>query len=375
MADSSYLSGVGKWFTGSIDFVAGNFAISKGFGALGRLSKAGLKQTGVIAKNKSVAQLADDIDAGLNYADGIQGGRQTVSATHMMAIAETKDLAKIDDIVRIYSNNERLTPILENVNNPRVVRDIILGDKGDVNALDRLSKTNPDDLFEMGDVANKIKVDYIKTGNIYNPEGPAVERLSKAFDKAITKDARMVALRDAFFDESDQLRVLGKLDYFPAEPKIGTSLYIKTETALREGKALARTGELKGKGFLGADFGRLGANEMGEILSMKVGSRVGAPTVNFIKFKNSITKLKPLRFVTFSGMRPGDGRIELNAFFDSIPSLKDGNATVMVTPTTSRKVSELRNEWEQTYLKAVTPEDRFHRIQKKYRPLCYSACC
>ncbi len=355
---------VGKWFTGSIDFVAGNFAISKGFGALGRLSKAGLKQTGVIAKNKSVAQLADDIDAGLNYADGIEGGRQTVSATHMMAIAETKDLAKIDDIVKIYSNNERLTPILENINNPRIVRDIILGDKGDINALDRLSKTNPDDLFEMGDVANKIKIDYIKTGNIYNPEGPAVERLSKAFDKAVSKDARMVALRDAFFDESDQLRVLGKLDYFPAEPRIGTSLYIKAETALREGKALARTGELKGKGFLGADFGRLGANEMGEILSMKVGSRVGAPTVNFIKFRNAITKLKPLRFVTFSGMRPGDGRIELNAFFDNIPTLKNGNASIMVTPSTSKKVSELRNEWEQAYLKAVTPEERFSALSK-----------
>jgi hypothetical protein len=355
---------VGKWFTGAIDFTVGNIAVGKGFGVIGKLSKVGLKSAGVIAKEKSVAQLNQDINAGLDYANNVPGGRQTVSASHMMAIAETQELGKIDDIVQIYSNNERLTPILANVKDPAIVRDIILGDKGDVQALSRLAETNADDLFEMGDVAQKIKVDYIKTGNIFNPEGPAVERLSKAFDQAVSKDARMTKLRDAFFDDSDQLRILGKLDYFPAEPRIGTGAYIKAETALREGKALARTGELKGKGFLGADFGRLGANEMGEILSLKVGSRVGAPTVNFIKFSNTVSKLKPLRFVTFSGMRPGDGRIELNAFLDSIPTFKDGNAQVRVTPSEFKKVSDLRNELEDSYLKAITPEERFNALSK-----------
>lgn len=354
---------VGKWFTGAIDFTVGNLAVGGGFGVVGKLGKLGLKTTGVIAKEKTVAQLSEDINAGLSYANNA-GGRQTVSATHMMAIADTQELGKIDDIVKIYSNNERLTPILANVKDPAIVRDIILGDKGDAQALSRLAETNADDLFEMGDVAQKIKVDYIKTGNILNPEGPAVERLSKAFDQAIAKDARMEKLRDAFFDNSDQLRGLGKLDYFPAEPRIGTGAYIKAETALREGKALARTGELKGKGFLGADFGRFGANEMGEILSLKVGSRVGAPTVNFIKFSNTVGKLKPLRFVTFSGMRPGDGRIELNAFLDSIPTFKDGNAQIRVTPSEFKKTSDLRKELEDSYLKAITPEERFEALSK-----------
>lgn len=349
---------VGKWFTGSVDFIAGNVAIGKGFGALGAIGKTGLKTTGVIAKEKSVSQLAEDINTGLNYANNVPGGRQTISAGHMMAIANTKELGRIDDLVQIYSNNERLTPILANVSDPAVVRDIILGDKGDVQALARLAETNPDDLFEMGNVAQKLKVDYINTGNIFNPEGPAVDRLSKAFDKAISKDPRMAQIRDAFFDESDQLRVLGKLDYFPAEPKIGTNLFAKADAALREGKALARTGEFK-ISKTGFEFGRLGNNEMGEILSLRVGSRVGAPTVNFIKFRNAVTKLKPLRFVTFSGMRPGDGRIELNAFFDNIPTLKDGNAQVRVTPSTFKKVADLRREWEDSYLKAITPEDRF----------------
>ena len=354
---------VGKWFTGSIDFVAGNVVIGKGFGALAAVGKGGLKTAGVISKEKSVAQLGIDINDGLNYANNIPGGRQTISAGHMMAIAETKELGRIDDLVQIYSNNERLTPILANISDPTVVRDIILGDKGDVQALARLADTNPDDLFEMGDVAQKLKVEYINTGNIFNPEGPAVERLSKAFDKAISKDPRMAQIRDAFFDESDQLRVLGKLDYFPAEPKIGTAFFAKADAALREGRALTRTGEFK-ISKTGLEFGRLGNNEMGEILSLRVGSRVGAPTVNFIKFRNAVTKLKPLRFVTFSGMRPGDGRIELNAFFDNIPTLKDGNAQIRVTPSTFKKVADIRREWEDSYLKAITPEERFNALSK-----------
>jgi hypothetical protein len=222
-------------------------------------------------------------------------------------------------------------------------------------ALGRLAETHPDDLFDVADVATQLKNRYILDGNIYNPDGPAVPRLKKAFDNAISKDPRMEEIRRVFFDESEQLRNLGKVDYFPAEVKFAANAYGKTESAIRLGKSLTRYDEFTGKGSTDA---------LGEVLSLRLGSKVGAPTVNLIKFRNAVSGLKPLRYVTLSGMRPFDARVELNSFIDNMPVFKDGNAKIMTAPNVFRKAGDVRREMEDALIKAKTPQDKYKALEE-----------
>lgn len=349
---------VGKYFTGATDLVVGGFGVSKAFGVAGKVGKAGLNHAGVSTRAKTIEGFKQDIQTGFNYADNAAGGKQTVSATHMMQMAESKNLTEIDDLVQLYSNNERLSSIIVGATKKETVRDLILADKGDIEALARLAETNADDLFAMGNVSGQLTNKYLQTGNIFIPEGPAVDRLKKAFDQAVAKDARMVELRKTFFDESDQIRVLGKTDYFPVEPKFAgatgiTEAYIKAESALRLGKSATKFDEYK--------YGSKAATEqLAEVLTMQIGSKVGGPIVNLIKFRNQVTGLKPLRYVTLSGMRPFDARVELTAFIDSIPTFRDGNKIINVTPTDVKKVADIRREWERAYTAAADPIQKYN---------------
>ncbi len=347
---------VGKYYTGTLDFFVGNAGIGGAAKLVGKVGKTGLKTTGIYTKQKSIAEFKADIDTGIQYANSNgAAGRQTVAGNHMLQLAESTSISEIDDIVQLYSNNERLSSVLVNIKNPEVARDFILADKGDMAALGRLAETHPDDLFDVADVATQLKNRYILDGNIYNPDGPAVPRLKKAFDNAISKDPRMEEIRRVFFDESEQLRNLGKVDYFPAEVKFAANAYGKTESAIRLGKSLTRYDEFTGKGSTDA---------LGEVLSLRLGSKVGAPTVNLIKFRNAVSGLKPLRYVTLSGMRPFDARIELNSFIDNMPVFKDGNAKIMTAPNVFRKAGDVRREMEDALIKAKTPQDKYKALEE-----------
>ena len=352
---------VGKYFTGLTDLVVGGIGVSKAFGAAGKLGKSGLNHAGFSTRAKTVEQFKQDIQTGFNYADNIAGNRQTVASTHMMQMAESKNLTEIDDLVQLYSNNELLSSIIVGTTKKETVRDLILADKGDIEALARLAETNADDLFTLGNVSNQLKNKYLQTGNIFIPEGPAVDRLKKAFDQAVAKDPRMIELRKAFFDESDQIKVLGKTDYFPLEPKFAgangiTEAYIKAETTMRLGKSATKFDEYK-------YLNKSATEQLAEVLTMQIGSKVGGPIVNLIKFRNQVTGLKPLRYVTLSGMRPFDARVELTAFIDSVPTFKNGNKLINVTPVDVKKVADVRREWDRAYVAAKSPQERYNVLE------------
>ena len=348
---------IGKYFTGATDLIVGGKGIQVGFGFAGKLGKAGLNHAGVSTRAKTIDQFKQDINIGFTYADNIPGGKPTVASSHMMQMAESKNLTEIDDLVQLYSNNERLSSIIVGTTKKETVRDLILADKGDIEALARLAQTNADDLFDVGNVANQLKNKYLQTGNIFIPEGPAVDRLKKAFDQAVAKDARMIELRKTFFDESDQIKILGKTDYFPVEPKFPgttgiTEAFIKAEATMRLGKSATKFDEYR--------YGSKAATEqLAEVLTLQIGSKVGRPIVNLIKFRNQVTGLKPLRYVTLSGMRPFDARVELTAFIDSVPTFKNGNKVINITPTEVRKVADIRREWDRAYTAADTPIKRY----------------
>ena len=350
---------VGKYYTGLTDLFLGNAVIGKGFGLAGKIGKSGLNHAGVRTRATGIKQFEQDIKDGFDYADNI-GGRRTVAASHMMEMAESQNFAQIDDLVQLYSNNERLSGAILSATKKETVADLILADKGDINAIARLAQTNGDDLVFSQNVVGQLQTKYLQTGQVFIPEGPAVDRLKKAWDTAIDKDPRLKEMRSVFFDESDQIRYAGKTDYFPLDPKFGStqgaaSSFIKTEAALRVGKDLVKFGEFKGSA---------GRRELGEILTLRIGNKVGAPITNLIKFRNSVTGLKPLRFVTLGGMRPFDARVELTSFVDAVPTFKNGKdiVTIRVRNDITKsdeikniKVADLRRQWETEFLSAKTP--------------------
>ena len=329
---------VGRWFTGIGDFVVGNAALGGVGKVVGLAAKAGGAKAGLYTAKKTVDELAADMDAGILYktSNGTQGTR-TVSGEHVSILAESKDYGTIADLVGKYSTNGRLINLIRDASTENAVKDLILADKGNVAALGRLAATNPDDLFDLSQTAAQLQSKFIQTGQVYIPEGAAVKRLKSAYDAAIAKNPQFVKIREAFFDDNYSPLVGGKT-FMPIEPAIGKAAYLKGAETLRNLKSTARFREF---------------DQLGDFLEVRLGNKIGGAVTSLVKMTSRQTEFKPLGFVTFSGVRPLDGRIELNAFMNNIKLFKDGNASVEVAPGVFKKVGDVRRDFEEQYMKAL----------------------
>jgi hypothetical protein len=333
---------VGRWFTGIGDFAVGNKALT----LAGKATKVAVvkpvgTKIGLVTSQKTLADLATDMENGIAYAKSNGAtGTQTISGNHMVTLAESKDWGTITDIVSKYSVNERLLPLIHDAKDADVVKDMILADKGDLVAMERLASANLAEMFDFGDVAGQLKSKYISTGKSYLPEGAAVPRLKAAYDAAIDNNKQYRKLRDAFFDEDYNLKIGGKA-YMPKEPIFGRGTIIKTGEKIRTFKEGNRFREY------GDDF-----NKSANFMEMNLGVP-GRMAVKLVKWTRRQGEVAPLGFVTFSGMRPLDGRIELNAFLNNLKIFRDGNEMVEVKPGVRQKVGDLRREWENLYMRSI----------------------
>lgn len=333
---------VGRWFTGIGDFVVGNKAI----GLAGKAAKVSVVQpigtrVGLSTAKKTIDDLAADMDNGIAYAttNGATGA-QTISGNHMVVLAESKDWGTITDIVSKYSTNERLIPLIHDAKDAKVVKDMILADKGDLAAMARLAETDIDKMFEFSDTAGQLKNKYIATGSSYIPEGPAVPRLKSAYDAAIQNNPQFAKLRDAFFDEDYNIKIGGKA-YMPKEPVFAKSALIKAGQTVRNIKETGRFREY------GTTF-----NKSADFLETTLGAP-GKMAVKLVKWTRRQDEVAPLGFVTFSGMRPLDGRIELNAFLNNLKIFRDGNAKIETSPGVFEKVGDVRRRFEESYMRSL----------------------
>ena len=333
---------VGRWFTGIGDFVLGNAALGAAGKAAGIVAKAGGAKAGLYTAKKTIDELAVDMENGIQHSltNGATGV-QTVSGSHMLLLAESKDYGVISDIVGKYSTNSKLVDLIHDASSPTAVKDLILADKGDLAAMGRLATTAPDDLFELSDTASQLQAKLIQTGNTYIPEGPAVGRLKSAYDAAIAKNPQFVKIREAFFNEDFKLTPGGKA-YMPIEPTMGRDVYIKGQEVLRNVKSAARFREF---------------DALGDILSVKLGARWGGIATEVVKFSSRQTEFKPLGFVTFSGVRPLDGRVELNAFLNNIKLFNNGAKDIEVAPGVRRKTADVRRDFEERYMKSIGADE------------------
>ena len=327
---------VGRWFTGIGDFAVGTLATAGAGKVVGGVAKFGATKAGVYTATKTVEQLAADMETGiLHAASNGTKGTQTVSGSHMTVLAESKDYGVISDIVDKYSTNGKLVQLIHDASSADVVKDMILADKGNIAAMQRLAVAAPDDLFDLSNTSDQLASKFLQTGKVYNPEGPAVPRLKSAYDAAIKKNPQFVKIREAFLDDNYNPLVGGKA-YMPMEPKIGVSAVIKGQQVIRDIKGAARFREF---------------DNMGDILSTKVGGKVVTEVVKFVSRQG---ELKPQGFVTFSGVRPLDGRIELNAFLNNIKLFNDGAKEIVVAPNgLTRKVGDIRRDFEEQYMASI----------------------
>jgi hypothetical protein len=324
---------VGRWYTGIGDFVVGNAAV---YGGTTMIAKAGLKLlqlAGLSTKAKKASDFEREVNEGVIFNEtGGAKGRQTVSGDEIYQLSKTQDLDYIQRVLigteksPKYTNNDNLVYLVQQTNDPAVVRDLILADKAYMPALERLSTSRSSDLAELADLPGFIRAKNALDDQLYHPEGVALSRIRAAFDDTIIKNPEFVRVRDAFFNEKGELTVFGREGYFPIEPKIGTAIASKVR---------GRTNQLAAAA-ISRDFSKVGG-----IAERILGSaRPNGLQIRLVRFVGSY---KPLGYVTFSGARANDGLVEIDSFFDDLITFRDGRNKIEIAPNQFITAAEYRN--------------------------------
>ena len=330
---------VGRWYTGIGDFVVGNV----GIGAAGKVVGAGVKSiakpAGLYTKSKSVEALATDMENGILYAktNGAQGAK-TVTGSHALFLATSRDWGDIEDLVMKYTTNEKLIPIIREANDASVVKDILLADKGNLAALERLAMTSSDKLFDIADVKSQIRNQAIQNGQLPMPKGIGAARLNKVFEDAINSDPQFKRIKDAFFDEKNDF-TYGAKEFMPIEPIVGASALIKGQGAVRSAKAKIRSRDYE-----------LPKNVFFET---KIGETAGGLVIRGLRLAGRGTESLPAGFVSLSGMRPLQARLELTGFLNNMKMFRDGSAKVETQPGVFERVSVVRARLEDEYMNTL----------------------
>jgi len=338
---------VGRYFTGPGDFLVSNLAIIGAGGLISKAGRAAARASGMSTKGKTLQQFENEVDEGLHFINsaGLQG-KQSVSATEINQMAASQDVTLISEFVARNSNNDRLITLIQKTEDPALVKDYILADKGYLPALDRLSRNNPSDLAELGDFPGYIRSKNLIDNDVYQPEGVAVERIRLAFEDSIKKNPEHQEIYDAFMSPSGTPLSFGKTDVFPMEPIFAKNLFAKGRTQLNELKAAAAT----------RDFSKIGW-----IDERIVGTRREGMLVKLVQFTGTY---KPLGFVTFSGPRPFDGLVELNSQFDDLLLFKNGRNKIQVGVDTFETAADYRNRWVSQFLAAQTDGQRLEVLNR-----------
>ena len=329
---------VGRWYTGIGDFVVG----SVGIGVAGKIAGAGVKSiakpAGLYTKGKSVDALATDMENGILYAktNGAQGAK-TVTGSHALFLATSRDWGDIEDLVMKYTTNEKLIPIIREANDASVVKDILLADKGNLAALQRLAMTSSDKLFDIADVKSQIRNQAIQNGQLPMPKGVGAARLNKVFEDAINSDPQFKRIKDAFFDEKNDF-TYGAKEFMPIEPIVGASALIKGQSAVRKTKSAIR----------GREYEKLSG-----FFETTIGTTAGGLVMRGVRLVGRGTESLPAGFVSLSGMRPLQARVELTGFLNNMKMFRDGSAKVQTQPGVYEKVSVVRARLEDEYMNTL----------------------
>lgn len=349
---------LGRYMSGLTDAVVGNVAIqagtTAGLSAMKMLARAaGLTTTLKVSDAATLGNL-DKL-----ATDHITGVENTVFGSDVQRLAQSNDINEILDVLAPHSSNPRLPNLMKQTQDPEIVRDLLLADKGYGPSIERLiNAKRADDLWIMGDAGKEFTGHITSTGEypLYSVEQR--RRVAQAFDDAIAKNPKHQEIYDAFFrDETitgpispamaergiepgqiDSVPRMAGNNYRPMEPVVGKDAYIAARTKASQ----IRTGVVT------RDFTNVGKT------TQRIIGRNGAATA-LIKF--ATTKM-PRGVVTNSGIRPMDAIDEINAHFDNIKVFQKGETQIKTAPNEFISASEYRKNFIGRYLGAQSDGER-----------------
>jgi hypothetical protein len=347
---------LGKWITGTNDFLIKNVAINVagvGLAAGVRASalKAGLNTRFRAGDVDAMPKAEDLINQHITFRkSGGTEGNLTVFGQDIEDLAASENIIDITRIIKKHSNNSRLPALVRDTKDPEFVRDLILADKAYAPAIERLASAGMrDDLWVLGDGNLVIQGNYISTGQLPRVTPETSARVFGAFDDAIKKNPKHQEIYDAFLREvedpstgivSIEPTFYGK-NYKPAEPVLGREGF----AAVRSRAGKIRTATIE------RDFSNVGGFTQ-TVLSPKY---INGPTTVLIR---TFGTMMPKGFITNSGVRPQNGIDELIATFDDIPLFTRGDRMIVNHEGTSMTVSQYRTEIIDKFVSAKNDGER-----------------
>jgi hypothetical protein len=347
---------LGKWITGTNDFLIKNVAINVagvGLAAGVRASalKAGLNTRFRAGDVNAMPEAEDLINQHIAFRkSGGTEGNFTVFGEDVEKLARTTNDIEIKKIIKNHSNNPRIVNLIKDTESPEIVRDFILADKGYAPAIERLAAAGMrDDLWVLGDGNLVIQGNYASTGQLPKVTPENSSRVFGAFDDAIKKNPKHQEIYDAFLKEvkdpntgvvSTEPTFFGK-NYKPAEPVIGSKVF---------GAVRSRKQDI-GLAVTQRDFSNVGGYTQ-TVLQSKY---LNGPSTVLIR---TFGTMMPKGFITNSGVRPQNGIDELIATFDDIPLFTRGDKMIINHENIPMTVSQYRLEVIDKFVSAKTDGER-----------------
>ena len=301
---------VGKIYTGAGDFILVNAAITAAGGGAGVLVKSFGKMAGLTTSGKALSTYADDIDTGLEFiATNGASGKFTNAGNDVKRLADSKNVDEVVQILDSYTTNPLMIDTILDVTDVKVVKDLLLADKGDLNAINRLINENPAVLGEIADVRSSLRNKAVDNGGVYHPEGDNLARINALYDDAI-KLPEHKKYYETVMDPLNKSPRVGGRDYTPVEPIIGAERIARVGERISSARAAS----------VSRDFTDIGGFE-----ERLLGNRLVTRAIRFVGTN------KPLHYVTFSGARPLDGLVELDAMFDNMVMFQNGTNLIRLS--------------------------------------------
>lgn len=276
---------------------------------LAAMNKAGLRTT--IKSADDLARLRTDYEAqrALSFnlrMEPVPEGTITPAATPygtgVMEIARETNLGKIMSHPLVDNSHgvDKLTMghILQRVDDPDTVNEILLAARGDMLALQRLQEAAPDHVWALADMNSMVRDAWMQ-GRPFRPEGEDLARVNQVFDSALSRDQMFTDLRKAFTTEDGFLRG-PQSTWMPTK----SMTVERIRTAGGKARYAVQTGDY---------------SSMPQWVQRASSGRAGQPTTVFLQWAGS---RQPLGTVFNSGARPNDMIIELQAQLDSVPMLR-----------------------------------------------------
>jgi hypothetical protein len=340
---------VGRYYTGGGDFILSNAAITAAGGAAGAVFKSFGKMAGLTTKNKALATFEEDVSIGLDHFNsGGQTGKYTLAANDVKRLADTTKVDDVIDILGNYTVNPRMIDTIVDTTDVNIVKDLILADNGNLAAMNRLLSSAPATIGEVAGVKSVFVNKAMDNGGVYHPEGLNIDRINALYDDGI-KLPEHKKYYETFMDPINKSPRMGGTGYAPIEPIIG---------AQKIGTALARISSARAAS-VSRDF-----TDIGGFTERFLGNRFVTRVISFTG------SYKPLGYVTFSGARPLDGIVEIDAMFDDLKLFKNGNNLITINAKKeTMKASDYRNAVKTNFLRAESDIKRKEILEALDRDL------